>query len=41
MKIFNKRYNIDSVDIKQFYRLLAAISIYAKYQDDIKKIFLK
>jgi hypothetical protein len=41
MKIFNKRYNIDTIDIKQFYRLLAAISIYAKYQDDIKKIFLK
>lgn len=41
MKIFNKKYNIDTIDIKQFYRLLAAISIYAKYQDDIKKIFLK
>ena len=41
MKIFNKRYNIEEIDIKQFYRLLASISIYSKYQNDIKKIFLK
>jgi len=37
MKIFNKKYNIDDVDIKQFYRLLASISIYAKFNDVIKK----
>jgi hypothetical protein len=37
MKIFNKKYNIDDVDIKQFYRLLASISIYAKFNDAIKK----
>jgi hypothetical protein len=41
MKIFNKKYNIDNIDIKQFYRLLAAISIYAKFNDKIKKIFIK
>jgi hypothetical protein len=41
MKIFNKKYNIDSIDIKHFYRLLAAISIYAKFNDKIKKIFIK
>jgi hypothetical protein len=41
MKIFNKKYNIESIDIKQFYRLLAAISIYAKFNDKIKKIFIK
>ena len=27
--------------IKQFYRLLASISIYAKFNDEIKKIFIK
>jgi hypothetical protein len=37
MKIFNKKYNIDDVDIKQFYRLLASISIYAKFNEAIKK----
>jgi|LakMenEpi03Aug12_release.lakeMendotaPanAssembly.Ray.scaffolds.fasta_scaffold00138_13 hypothetical protein len=37
MKIFNKKYNIDDVDIKQFYRLLASISIYAKFNEVIKK----
>ena len=41
MKIFNKKYNIESVDIKHFYRLLAAISIYAKFNDKIIKIFIK
>ena len=41
MKIFNKKYNIDNVDIKNFYRLLASISIYSKFYDDIKKIFPK
>jgi hypothetical protein len=41
MKIFNKKYNIENVDIKQFYRLLASISIYAKFNDKIKKIFIK
>jgi triacylglycerol esterase/lipase EstA (alpha/beta hydrolase family) len=41
MKIFNKKYNIEEVDIKQFYRLLASISIYAKFHDNIKKIFIK
>ena len=41
MKIFNKKYNIDNIDIKHFYRLLAAISIYAKFNDKIKKIFIK
>ena len=40
MKIFNKKYNIENVDIKQFYRLLASISIYAKFNDKIKKIFM-
>ena len=41
MKIFNKKYNIERVNIKQFYRLLASISIYAKFNDEIKKIFIK
>ena len=41
MKIFNKKYNIENVDIKHFYRLLASISIYSKFYDDIKKIFPK
>ena len=41
MKIFNRKYNIEDVDIKQFYRLLASISIYAKFKDVIKKIFIK
>ena len=41
MKIFNKKYNIERVNIKQFYRLLASISIYAKFNDKIKKIFIK
>ena len=41
MKIFNKKYNIENVNITQFYRLLASISIYAKFNDKIKKIFIK
>ena len=41
MKIFNKKYNIDEIDIKHFYRLLASISIYGKFNDEIKKIFIK
>jgi|688.fasta_scaffold13123_4 hypothetical protein len=41
MKIFNKKYSIENVDIKQFYRLLASISIYAKFNEKIKKIFIK
>ena len=41
MKIFNKKYSIENVDIKQFYRLLASISIYVKFNEQIKKIFIK
>ena len=41
MKIFNKKYNIENIDIKSFYRLLASISIYSKFYDDIKNLFPK
>lgn len=41
MKIFNKKYNIENIDIKSFYRLLASISIYSRFYDDIKNLFPK